>query len=54
MNMRKIANLGIELSGFGLGCMRVPMTKDENGKDIVDEKICGNNKCGKRSCCKYK
>ena len=40
MNMRKIAKPGIELSGFGLGCMRVPMIKDENGKDVVDEKIC--------------
>ncbi len=40
MIMRKFGNLGIEVSGFGLGCMRVPMTKDENGNDIVDEKIC--------------
>ena len=39
MNMRKIEKLGIELSGFGLGCMRFPMTKDENGKDVVNESI---------------
>lgn len=40
MNMRKIQSLGIELSAFGLGCMRVPMTKNENGIDVVDEKVC--------------
>ena len=39
MNMRKIEKLGIELSGFGLGCMRFPMTKDESGKDVVNESI---------------
>lgn len=36
---RKINKLGIELSAFGLGCMRFPMIKDENGNEIVDEKI---------------
>ena len=38
MKMRTFGKLGIKASAFGLGCMRFPMTKDENGRDIVDEK----------------
>ena len=37
MKYRYIKKLGLELSAFGLGCMRFPMKKDENGKDVVDE-----------------
>ena len=40
MKMRQNSNLGISVSAFGLGCMRVPMTKNADGKDTVDEKIC--------------
>ena len=39
MKYRHINKLNIDVSAFGLGCMRFPMTKDENGRDIVDEKI---------------
>ncbi|MBQ8758280.1 MAG: aldo/keto reductase, partial [Clostridia bacterium] len=38
MKYRHIEKLGIDISAFGLGCMRLPMMKDEDGKDVVDEK----------------
>ncbi len=38
MKMRKIEKLGIEVSAFGLGCMRFPM-KNVDGKNVVDEEI---------------
>jgi len=39
MKYRKISKLGIEVSSFGLGCMRFPMTTDASGAEIVDETI---------------
>lgn len=38
MKMRKMGKLGIEVSAFGVGCMRFPMTTVD-GVDIVDESI---------------
>ena len=35
MNYRKFGKLGIEVSAFGVGCMRFPMTKNEKGEEIV-------------------
>lgn len=39
MKYRKFGKLGIECSAFGVGCMRFPMKKDENGNEYVDESI---------------
>ncbi len=39
MKYRKINKLGIELSAFGVGCMRFPMKENENGERVVDESI---------------
>lgn len=39
MNYRKFGKLGIEVSAFGVGAMRFPMTKNEAGEDVVDESI---------------
>ena len=39
MQYRKIEKLGIEVSAFGVGCMRWPMKKLEDGTDVVDEEI---------------
>jgi len=39
MKYREFGKLGIECSAFGIGCMRFPMVKDENGKNVVDQKI---------------
>ena len=39
MQYRKIEKLGIEVSAFGVGCMRFPMKKLEDGTDVVDEAI---------------
>ena len=39
MKYRKIEKLGIEVSAFGVGCMRFPMMKQEDGTEIVNEEI---------------
>ena len=39
MQYRKIEKLGIEVSAFGVGCMRFPMKKLEDGTEVVDESI---------------
>ncbi len=39
MKYREFGKLGIEGSAFGIGCMRFPMVRDENGKEAVDQKI---------------
>jgi Predicted oxidoreductases of the aldo/keto reductase family len=39
MQYRKIEKLGIEVSAFGVGCMRWPMKKLEDGTEVVDEDI---------------
>lgn len=38
MKMRRIEKLGIEVSAFGVGCMRFPMTTVD-GVEVVDESI---------------
>lgn len=38
MKMRKMGKLGIEVSAFGVGCMRFPM-KTVDGVEVVDESI---------------
>ena len=37
MTYRTNPNTGDKVSLLGYGCMRWPMKKDENGKDIVDQ-----------------
>ncbi len=39
MKYRKLSKLGISLSAFGMGCMRFPMIKQEDGTEIVDESV---------------
>lgn len=39
MKYRKIPKLGIEVSAFGVGCMRFPMKRLEDGTDVVNEDI---------------
>ena len=39
MQYRKFGKLGIEVSAFGMGCMRFPMKTTENGERYVDESI---------------
>ena len=39
MTYRTNAVRGDKVSHLGYGCMRWPMTKDENGKDIVDQEM---------------
>ena len=39
MKYRQFGKLGIECSAFGIGAMRFPMIKDENGKEIVNQEI---------------
>lgn len=36
MKMRTFGKLGIEVSAFGVGCMRFPMI-EKNGERVVDE-----------------
>ena len=38
MQYRKFGKLGIEVSAFGVGCMRFPM-KEENGRRVVDQEL---------------
>lgn len=38
MKMRKMGKLGIEVSAFGVGCMRFPMTTVD-GVEVVDESV---------------
>lgn len=39
MKYRKFGKLGIERSAFGIGCMRFPKKKDENGTETVDMEL---------------
>ncbi|MGM9681048.1 MAG: aldo/keto reductase [Eubacteriales bacterium] len=39
MQYRKFGKLGIERSAFGIGCMRFPMKKNEDGQDVVDQEL---------------
>ena len=39
MQYRKFGKLGIDVSAFGVGCMRFPMIKLEDGTDAVDESV---------------
>lgn len=39
MKYRKFGKLGIERSAFGVGCMRFPKKKDENGTETVDMEL---------------
>ncbi|MBE6541662.1 MAG: aldo/keto reductase [Ruminococcaceae bacterium] len=39
MKYRKFGKLGIEVSAFGVGFMRFPMKKNEEGVNVVDETI---------------
>ena len=41
MQYRKFGKLGIEVSAFGVGCMRFPM-KEENGRRVVDQELANN------------
>lgn len=37
MEYKKFGRLGYEISRFGIGCMRLPIIKDENGKQKINE-----------------
>ena len=39
MQYRKMGKLGIEVSAFGIGCMRFPMITNEDGKKVVDQEL---------------
>ncbi|MBQ7355652.1 MAG: aldo/keto reductase [Clostridia bacterium] len=39
MQYRKMGKLGIEVSAFGIGCMRFPMVTNEEGKRVVDQEL---------------
>ena len=39
MQYRRLEKLGIEVSAFGMGCMRFPMKDDGQGGREVDESI---------------
>jgi predicted aldo/keto reductase-like oxidoreductase len=39
MQYRKMGKLGIEVSAFGIGCMRFPMYTNEEGKKVVDQAL---------------
>ncbi len=38
MKYVKFGKTGLDVSRFGLGCMRFPTMKDSEGKDVIDEK----------------
>ncbi|MGM9646897.1 MAG: aldo/keto reductase [Eubacteriales bacterium] len=39
MQYRKMGKLGIDVSAFGIGCMRFPMKEDADGKRVVDQEL---------------
>lgn len=39
MQYRKMGKLGIEVSAFGIGCMRFPMITNADGKRVVDQEL---------------
>lgn len=39
MQYRKMGKLGIDVSAFGIGCMRFPMKDDGTGKRVVDQEL---------------
>ncbi len=39
MQYRKMGKLGIEVSAFGIGCMRFPMINTQEGKRVVDQEL---------------
>ncbi len=39
MQYRKMGKLGIEVSAFGIGCMRFPMITNEEGKRVVNQEL---------------
>lgn len=37
MMYQRFGNISHQVSRFGMGCMRLPQTKNEQGKDVIDE-----------------
>ena len=44
MLMRENPKNGDRISALGFGCMRWPMIKDADGKDVIDQTLCGLEK----------